>query len=48
VPLFVGPTWSTYSTRYFTGFPSADNYYLLPSFSTSDYVVALTRIKPVG
>jgi peptide/nickel transport system substrate-binding protein len=46
VPLFVGPTWSTYSTRYFTGFPTARNYYIQPDFRTSDYVVALTRIKP--
>ena len=47
VPLFVGPTWSTYSTRYFTGFPTARNYYIQPSFFTSDYVLALTRIRPL-
>ena len=46
VPLFVGPTWSTYSTRYFTGFPTARNHYIRPYFWTSDYVVALTRIRP--
>jgi peptide/nickel transport system substrate-binding protein len=46
VPLFVGPAWSTYSTRYFTGFPTARDYYIQPSFFTSDYVVALTRIRP--
>jgi peptide/nickel transport system substrate-binding protein len=46
VPLFAGPEWSTYSTRHFFGFPSRENFYLQPSFFTSDYVVALTRIRP--
>jgi peptide/nickel transport system substrate-binding protein len=46
VPLFAGPEWSTYSTRHFVGFPSKADYYLEPSFSTSDYAVALTRIRP--
>jgi peptide/nickel transport system substrate-binding protein len=46
VPLFAGPQWSTYSTRHFVGFPSKDDYYLQPSFMTSDYAVALTRIRP--
>jgi peptide/nickel transport system substrate-binding protein len=46
VPLFAGPTWSTYSTRYFLGFPTAHYYYVQPDFSTADYVVALTRIRP--
>jgi peptide/nickel transport system substrate-binding protein len=48
VPLFVGPTWSTYSTRYFTGFPSARDYYIQPSTFSSDYVVALVRIRPAS
>jgi peptide/nickel transport system substrate-binding protein len=47
VPLFASPTWSTYSTRHFTGFPNARNFYVDPSFLDSDYVVALTRIRPV-
>ena len=46
VPLFAGPDWSTYSTRHFTGFPNAHDFYIGPSFFTSDYVVALTRIRP--
>lgn len=45
VPLFTGPQWSTYSTKYFVGFPSKAHYYIEPSFLTSDYVVALTRIR---
>jgi peptide/nickel transport system substrate-binding protein len=34
VSLFVGPRWSAYSTRYFTGFPSWTNQYVDPIFST--------------
>ncbi len=47
VPLFAAPEWSTYSTRRFVGFPNERDFYLQPSFFTSDYVVALTRIRPV-
>jgi peptide/nickel transport system substrate-binding protein len=46
VPLFAGPTWSTYSTRYFAGFPSAGHDYVDPDFTQVGYVVALTRIRP--
>ena len=48
VPLFASPLWSTYSTRYFVGFPNAANAYIQPEFVNSDYVVALTRIRPSG
>jgi hypothetical protein len=46
VPLFAGPVWSTYSTKHFVGFPTRSDFYIQPSFRTSDYVVALTRIRP--
>ncbi len=46
VPLFAGPTWSTYSTRNFVGFPSAGHDYVDPDFTQTAYVIALTRIKP--
>jgi peptide/nickel transport system substrate-binding protein len=46
VPLYAAPLWSTYSTRYFAGFPSRANDYVQPEFSNSNYVVALTRIRP--
>jgi peptide/nickel transport system substrate-binding protein len=46
VPLIAGPEWSTYSTKHFVGFPNERDFYLQPSFFTSDYVVALTRIRP--
>ena len=47
VPLFAAPTWSTYSTRYFVGFPDARDDYVQPDFTGVDYVVALTRIRPL-
>ena len=46
VPLFAAPVWSTYSTKHFVGFPSPRDFYIQPSFFNSDYVVALTRIRP--
>ena len=47
IPLFAGPTWSTYSTRYFTGYPTAANDYVAPDFRSAEYVLALTLIRPV-
>lgn len=47
IPLFAGPEWSTYSTTYFTGFPSAHDFYVEPFFDSPGYVVALTRIRSV-
>jgi hypothetical protein len=46
VPLFAAPQWSTYSTKYFVGFPNERDFYVEPLLSNSDYVVALTRIRP--
>jgi len=34
IPLFPGPRWSTYSTKYFTGFPSWKNQYADPIWTT--------------
>lgn len=49
VPLFIGPRWSTYSTRYFHCFTSPKNYYTDPIFTQApDNVVAFTRICPGG
>jgi peptide/nickel transport system substrate-binding protein len=49
IPLFVGPQWSTYSTKFFTGFPSAKNYYANPIFNaTPDNILLLTRIRPAA
>jgi peptide/nickel transport system substrate-binding protein len=49
VPLFVGPRWSTYSTRYFHCFNSPQNFYGDPIFSTyPDNLLSFTRICPGG
>jgi peptide/nickel transport system substrate-binding protein len=45
VPLFVGPRWSTYSTRYFHCFANAKNFYGDPIFTTfPDNILSFTRI----
>jgi peptide/nickel transport system substrate-binding protein len=49
VPLFIGPRWSTYSTKYFHGFTSPKNFYGDPIFTTfPDNVLSFTRIRPGG
>jgi peptide/nickel transport system substrate-binding protein len=49
VPLFIGPRWSTYSTKYFHCFNSPKNYYGDPIFTTfPDNVLSFTRICPGG
>src|SRR5260221_161449 len=49
VPLFIGPRWSTYSTKYFHCFNSPKNFYGDPIFSTyPDNLLSLTRICPGG
>jgi peptide/nickel transport system substrate-binding protein len=45
IPLFIGPQWSTYSTKYFHCFPSPTNHYVRPIFNTyPENSVLLTRI----
>jgi hypothetical protein len=49
VPLFIGPRWSTYSTRYFHGFCTNKNFYGDPIFTTfPDNILSFTRIAPGG
>ena len=49
VPLFIGPRWSTYSTKYFHCFTSPKNFYGDPIFTTfPDNVLSFTRICPGG
>ena len=49
IPLFVGPRWSTYSTKYFHCFNSPKNFYGDPIFSTyPDNLLSFTRICPGG
>jgi peptide/nickel transport system substrate-binding protein len=48
IPLFVGPRWSTYSTKYWTGFPTSKDPYVDPIFSTGTQAEQiLLRLKPV-
>jgi peptide/nickel transport system substrate-binding protein len=49
IPLFVGPRWSTYSTKYFHCFTSPKDYYGDPIFTQfPDNIVSFTRICPGG
>ena len=49
VPLFIGPRWSTYSTKYFHCFDSPKNFYGDPIFTTfPDNLLSFTRICPGG
>ncbi|MGH3026710.1 MAG: hypothetical protein ACRDLR_09705, partial [Gaiellaceae bacterium] len=49
VPLFIGPRWSTYSTKYFHCYDSPKNYFGDPIFTTyPDNSLSFTRICPGG
>jgi len=49
VPLFIGPRWSTYSTKFFHCFTTPKNYYGDPIFTTfPDNVLSFTRVCPGG
>jgi peptide/nickel transport system substrate-binding protein len=49
VPLFIGPRWSTYSTRYFHCFDTPKNFFGDPIFTTfPDNILSFTRICPGG
>jgi peptide/nickel transport system substrate-binding protein len=49
IPLFVGPRWSTYSTRYFHCFDSPTNHFGDPIFTTfPDNILSFTQICPGG
>jgi peptide/nickel transport system substrate-binding protein len=49
VPLFVGPRWSTYSTKYFHCFDSPQDHFGDPIFTTfPDNLLSFTRICPGG
>jgi peptide/nickel transport system substrate-binding protein len=51
VPLFIGPRWSTYSTKYFTGFPTWQNQYVDPIWTTwpqSEQILLSLRPAPAA
>jgi peptide/nickel transport system substrate-binding protein len=48
VPLFIGPRWSTYSTKYFKGWVTWKNQYVDPIFTTNEQVwKILVSLYPV-
>ena len=48
-PLFIGPRWSTYSTRYFHCYCTKKNFFGDPIFTTfPDNILSFTRICPGG
>ena len=49
IPLFIGPRWSTYSTKYFHNFVTPKNFWGDPIFTTfPDNILSFTRIEPGG
>ena len=48
IPLFPNPSWGTFSTRRFTGFPTADDPYArLSPFAQPEALLVMTRLRPV-
>jgi peptide/nickel transport system substrate-binding protein len=49
VPVFVGPVWFTYSTKYFTGWPDQKHPFANGEWGsgTSDWIPILTHLTPV-
>ena len=45
VLLYYGGSWGLFSTRHFTGWPSADNPYTLPTSYNNSILVVLTQLK---
>jgi peptide/nickel transport system substrate-binding protein len=49
VPLHASPSWGICNTKRFEGFPSEENPYArLSPFSSPEYLLVLTQLKPVG
>jgi peptide/nickel transport system substrate-binding protein len=49
IPLVYGPEWNEYSTAHFTGWPSPDNPYALPStWQYPDSEIVVLNLHPVG
>ncbi len=49
IPVMIGARWSTYSTKYFHCFATAQNFYADPIFTTyPDNILMFTRICPGG
>ena len=49
IPVMIGARWSTYSTKYFHCFPTQQNFYADPIFTTNpDNILLFTRVCPGG
>jgi peptide/nickel transport system substrate-binding protein len=49
IPIFIGPQWSTYSTKYFHCFPTPQSHYVRPIYNSfPENTVLLTTICPGG
>jgi len=49
IPVMIGARWSTYSTKYFHCFPTDQNFYADPIFTTNpDNILLFTRVCPGG
>jgi len=49
IPVMIGARWSTYSTKYFHCFPTQNNFYADPIFTTNpDSILLFTTICPGG
>src|SRR6478736_9478083 len=49
IPVMIGARWSTYSTKYFHCFPTQNNFYADPIFTTNpDNILLFTTICPGG
>jgi peptide/nickel transport system substrate-binding protein len=49
IPVMIGARWSTYSTKYFHCFPTKNNFYADPIFTTNpDSILLFTTICPGG
>jgi peptide/nickel transport system substrate-binding protein len=49
IPVMIGARWSTYSTKYFHCFPTQNNFYADPIFTTNpDNILLFTSICPGG
>lgn len=48
ISLFYGGLWGLFSTKHFTGFPSADNPYAPPTPYTESALMVFTHVKPVS
>jgi peptide/nickel transport system substrate-binding protein len=48
IPLFPGPQWNEYNTMRFTGYPTPEDPYTIPStYSNTERLIQMLRLKPV-